>query len=102
MFESRKCVWTIDMPFFLKNIERTYEAASRFVKALDKLSLMYKKKINNKIIICKPDNKGILAILHRNAIPLNLCKLAVDKYQIYDNVAEIGSIYGIKNDIDLL
>ena len=36
--------------FILKNIERTYEAAARFVKALDKLSLMYKKKINNKII----------------------------------------------------
>lgn len=35
---------------------------------------------NNKIIIYKPDNIGILAILHRNAIPLNLCKLAVDKY----------------------
>ena len=39
-----------EINFILKNIERTYEAASSFVKALDELSLMYKKKINIKII----------------------------------------------------
>ena len=36
--------------FILKNIERSYEAASKFVKNLDELSLLYKKKINTKII----------------------------------------------------
>jgi chromosomal replication initiation ATPase DnaA len=36
--------------FVLKNIERSYEAASKFVKNLDELSLLYKKKINAKII----------------------------------------------------
>jgi chromosomal replication initiation ATPase DnaA len=39
-----------EINFILKNIERTYEAASRFVKVLDELSLLYKKKINTKII----------------------------------------------------
>jgi chromosomal replication initiation ATPase DnaA len=36
--------------FILKNIERSYDAASKFVKSLDELSLLYKKKINTKII----------------------------------------------------
>jgi chromosomal replication initiation ATPase DnaA len=36
--------------FILKNIERSYDAASKFVKNLDELSLLYKKKINTKII----------------------------------------------------
>ena len=39
-----------EINFILKNIERTYEAATRLVKSLDELSLMYKKKINIKII----------------------------------------------------
>jgi len=39
-----------EINFIFKNIERTYEAASRFVKVLDELSLLYKKKINTKII----------------------------------------------------
>jgi chromosomal replication initiation ATPase DnaA len=39
-----------EVNFILKNIERSYDAASKFVKNLDELSLMYKKKINIKII----------------------------------------------------
>jgi len=39
-----------EIDFVLKNIERSYEAASKFVKNLDELSLLYKKKINTKII----------------------------------------------------
>jgi chromosomal replication initiation ATPase DnaA len=39
-----------DVNFILKNIERSYDAASKFVKNLDELSLLYKKKINTKII----------------------------------------------------
>ena len=39
-----------ELDFILKNIERSYEAASKFVKNLDELSLLYKKKINTKII----------------------------------------------------
>lgn len=39
-----------EVDFILKNIERSYEAASKFVKNLDELSLLYKKKINIKII----------------------------------------------------
>ena len=39
-----------EVDFILKNIERSYEAASKFVKNLDELSLLYKKKINTKII----------------------------------------------------
>jgi len=39
-----------EVDFILKNIERSYEAAAKFVKNLDELSLLYKKKINTKII----------------------------------------------------
>jgi chromosomal replication initiation ATPase DnaA len=39
-----------EINFILKNIERSYYAASKFVKNLDELSLLYKKKINTKII----------------------------------------------------
>ncbi len=39
-----------EVDFIIKNIERSYEAASKFVKNLDELSLLYKKKINTKII----------------------------------------------------
>ena len=39
-----------EVNFILKNIERSYDAASKFVKNLDELSLLYKKKINIKII----------------------------------------------------
>ena len=39
-----------EVDFVLKNIERSYEAATKFVKNLDELSLLYKKKINTKII----------------------------------------------------
>jgi len=39
-----------EVNFILKKIERSYDAASRFVKKLDELSLLYKKKINTKII----------------------------------------------------
>ena len=39
-----------EVDFVLKNIERSYDAASKFVKNLDELSLLYKKKINTKII----------------------------------------------------
>jgi len=39
-----------DVDFILKNIERSYDTASKFVKNLDELSLLYKKKINTKII----------------------------------------------------
>ena len=39
-----------EIDFILKNIERSYESASKFVKNLDELSLLYKKKINTKII----------------------------------------------------
>jgi chromosomal replication initiation ATPase DnaA len=39
-----------EINFILKNIERSYDAASKFVKNLDELSLLYKKKINTKII----------------------------------------------------
>jgi chromosomal replication initiation ATPase DnaA len=39
-----------EINFIIKNIERTYDAASKFVKSLDELSLLYKKKINTKII----------------------------------------------------
>ena len=39
-----------EINFILKNIERSYDAASKFVKSLDELSLLYKKKINTKII----------------------------------------------------
>jgi chromosomal replication initiation ATPase DnaA len=39
-----------EVNFILKNIERSYDAASKFVKNLDELSLLYKKKINKKII----------------------------------------------------
>ena len=39
-----------DVNLILKNIERSYDAASKFVKNLDELSLLYKKKINTKII----------------------------------------------------
>jgi chromosomal replication initiation ATPase DnaA len=39
-----------DVNFILKNIERSYDTASKFVKNLDELSLIYKKKINTKII----------------------------------------------------
>jgi chromosomal replication initiation ATPase DnaA len=39
-----------EVNFILKNIERSYYAASKFVKNLDELSLLYKKKINTKII----------------------------------------------------
>ena len=39
-----------DINFILKNIERSYDTASKFVKNLDELSLLYKKKINTKII----------------------------------------------------
>jgi hypothetical protein len=34
----------------------------------------------SKIIIYKPDNGGILAILYKNAISSELCKIAVEKY----------------------
>ena len=34
-----------EVNFILKNIERSYDAASKFVKNLDELSLLYKKKI---------------------------------------------------------
>ena len=43
-------ITTKEINFILKNIERSYDAASRFVKNLDELSLVYKKKINTKII----------------------------------------------------
>ena len=43
-------ITTKEVNFILKNIERSYDAASRFVKNLDELSLLYKKKINTKII----------------------------------------------------
>ena len=43
-------ITTKEVNFVLKNIERSYEAASKFVKNLDQLSLLYKKKINTKII----------------------------------------------------
>ncbi|MSP06931.1 MAG: hypothetical protein EXR13_05185 [Candidatus Fonsibacter sp.] len=43
-------ITTKEVNFILKNIERSYHAASKFVKNLDELSLMYKKKINIKII----------------------------------------------------
>ena len=39
-----------EINFILKNIEISYDAASKFVKSLDELSLLYKKKINTKII----------------------------------------------------
>jgi chromosomal replication initiation ATPase DnaA len=39
-----------EVNFILKNIERSYDVASKFVKNLDELSLLYKKKINTKII----------------------------------------------------
>jgi chromosomal replication initiation ATPase DnaA len=39
-----------EVNFILKNIERSYDSASKFVKNLDELSLLYKKKINTKII----------------------------------------------------
>jgi chromosomal replication initiation ATPase DnaA len=39
-----------EISFILKNIERSYEAASNFVKTVDELSLKYKKKINSSII----------------------------------------------------
>ena len=39
-----------EVNFILINIERSYDAASKFVKNLDELSLVYKKKINTKII----------------------------------------------------
>jgi chromosomal replication initiation ATPase DnaA len=39
-----------EINFILKNIERSYDAASKFVKSIDELSLLYKKKINTKII----------------------------------------------------
>jgi chromosomal replication initiation ATPase DnaA len=39
-----------EINFILKNIERSYDVASKFVKSLDELSLLYKKKINTKII----------------------------------------------------
>jgi chromosomal replication initiation ATPase DnaA len=39
-----------EVNFIIKNIERSYDAASKFVKSLDELSLLYKKKINTKII----------------------------------------------------
>jgi chromosomal replication initiation ATPase DnaA len=39
-----------EINFILRNIERSYDAASKFVKSLDELSLLYKKKINTKII----------------------------------------------------
>ena len=39
-----------EINFILKNIERSYDAASKFFKSLDELSLLYKKKINTKII----------------------------------------------------
>ena len=39
-----------EINFILKNIERSYDAASKFVKSLDELSLLYKKMINTKII----------------------------------------------------
>jgi chromosomal replication initiation ATPase DnaA len=39
-----------EVNFILKNIERSYDSASKFVKSLDELSLLYKKKINTKII----------------------------------------------------
>ena len=39
-----------EIDFILKNIERSYESASKVVKNLDELSLLYKKKINTKII----------------------------------------------------
>jgi len=43
-------ITTKEVNFILKNIERSYDAASKFVKNLDELSLLYKKKINTKII----------------------------------------------------
>jgi len=43
-------ITTKEVNFILKNIERSYYAASKFVKNLDELSLLYKKKINTKII----------------------------------------------------
>jgi chromosomal replication initiation ATPase DnaA len=43
-------ITTKEVNFILKNIERSYDAASKFVKSLDELSLLYKKKINTKII----------------------------------------------------
>jgi chromosomal replication initiation ATPase DnaA len=43
-------ITTKDVNFVLKKIERSYDAASKFVKNLDELSLLYKKKINIKII----------------------------------------------------
>jgi chromosomal replication initiation ATPase DnaA len=43
-------ITTKEINFILKNIERSYDAASKFVKSLDELSLLYKKKINTKII----------------------------------------------------
>ena len=39
-----------EVNFILKNIERSYDAASKFVQNLDELSLLYKKKINTKIV----------------------------------------------------
>jgi chromosomal replication initiation ATPase DnaA len=46
-----------EVNFILKNIERSYDAASKFVQNLDELSLLYKKKINTKII-----NKALTGI----------------------------------------
>ena len=43
-------ITTKQVNFILKNIERSYDAASKFVTNLDELSLLYKKKINIKII----------------------------------------------------
>jgi chromosomal replication initiation ATPase DnaA len=43
-------ITTKEVNFILKNIERSYDAASKFVKKLDELALLYKKKINTKII----------------------------------------------------
>ena len=43
-------ITTKEVNLILKNIERSYYAASKFVKNLDELSLLYKKKINTKII----------------------------------------------------
>jgi hypothetical protein len=34
----------------------------------------------NTIVIYKPNNQGILAILYKNAISAHLCKLATEKY----------------------
>jgi chromosomal replication initiation ATPase DnaA len=43
-------ITTKEVNLILKKIERTYDAASMFVKNLDELSLLYKKRINTKII----------------------------------------------------